>query len=72
MSAQLDLLPGAIAELFVQVSLSGVLTVADRYGLMAALLAETLTEEERSTIDRILYAAQRGRIQTTDELSAVL
>lgn len=68
---QLQLIPGAIAELFVQVSNSGILTLADRYGLMAAILTDELTEEERRAIDRILRAAYRGNLQSSDELSAM-
>jgi molybdenum cofactor guanylyltransferase len=48
------LLPGALYDLFAQVSISGYLTQADRYGLMAALLEENLDTEERSVIDRML------------------
>ena len=66
-----DLLPTAIAELFAQVTRTGKLTHADRYGLMAAVMAEHLNEEERSAIDRLLYAVRRGRLQLTDELSAL-
>ena len=66
-----DLLPTAIAELFVQVTRTGKLTQADRYGLMAAVMSERLDEEERSAIDRLLYSLRRGRLQLTDELSAV-
>jgi len=67
----LQLIPGAIAELFVQVSTSGVLTLADRYGLMAAILTDDLSEEERRAIDRLLRAAYRGILRPSDELSAV-
>lgn len=67
----LQLIPGAIAELFVQVSTSGVLTLADRYGLMAAILTDDLSEEERRAVDRLLRATYRGLLRATDELSAV-
>lgn len=65
------LLPGALSDLFAQVSFSGNITKADRYGLMAALLEEGLGAEERSVIDRLLRAARRGRLTIVDELSAV-
>ena len=47
----LQLLPGAISEIIASVSDTGVLTLADRYGLMAATLDESLNDEEdrRST-----------------------
>jgi hypothetical protein len=67
-----SLLPGAIAELFAQVSDSGVITLADRYGLMAAMFDETLTEEERRAVDRLLRSICRGYLKAVDELSATL
>lgn len=71
MSAQVRLLPGAISDLFAQVSSSGKITLADRYGLMAALLEEGLTQEERDSIDRMLYALWRGRMKVVSEISAL-
>ncbi|HEY9644065.1 MAG TPA: hypothetical protein V6C57_26470 [Coleofasciculaceae cyanobacterium] len=65
------LLEFAIAELFVQVSLSGRITLADRHGLQAALLTESLSDEERFAIDRLLYAVRKGRVKMVNELSAV-
>ena len=66
---QIQLLPTALSELFVSASVSGYLTLADRYGLMAALLEESLLDEERIAIDRLLHAVSRGRISVVDELS---
>lgn len=66
------LLPGAIAEILASVTSTRVLTKADRYGLLAAILDESLCEEERSTIDRLLRSVCRGRIQIVDELSMVM
>ncbi len=66
------LLPTALAELFAQATHSGRLTVADRYGLMAALLEEELDSEEISVIDRLLYAVRKGRISVVNEISAVV
>lgn len=65
------LLPSAISELFSQATRSGQLTRADRYGLMAVVMSEGLDEEERTAIDRLLYAISRGRVQLSDELSAL-
>lgn len=64
-------LPCAIAELFAQVSTSGKLTLADRYGLLAVLLYEAASEEELYCIDRILYALRKGRVQIIHELSTI-
>ncbi|MBZ8181729.1 MAG: hypothetical protein SAL07_09495 [Oscillatoria sp. PMC 1051.18] len=67
------LLPGAVSDLFAQVSKSGCITLADRYGLMAAILEEdSLSEEEKASLDRLLRATIRGRMRLVDELSAVL
>jgi len=63
------LLPCAIADLFAQATCSGQLTLADRYGILAAVMAEELDSEERTAIDRMLYAVRRGRMQLADELS---
>lgn len=71
MLAQVRLLPGAISDLFVQVSISGKITLADRYGLMAAVLEEEISEEERASIDRLFYALCRGRMKIVDDLSAL-
>lgn len=72
LSIQICLLEGALPELFAQATQSGRLTKADRYGILAALLqAETLTDEEKFAIDRMLFAVSRGRVQLVDEVSAV-
>ncbi|MCT7948675.1 hypothetical protein NG798_02625 [Ancylothrix sp. C2] len=66
------LLPSAVSELFAEVTTSGRVTIADRYGLMAALLDESLDDEARYSIDRLLRAVCRGRVQIVNELSAVI
>lgn len=71
MQVQIRLLPGAISDLFAQASNSNQITLADRYGLLAALLEDSITEEERDSIDRLLYALYRGRLQITTELSTL-
>lgn len=72
MQAPICLIQNAIAEMCAQAASSGCLTLADRYGLMAAVFDESLSEEERSSIDRLLRAARRGRVKIVSELSAVL
>ncbi len=67
---QIRLIPGALSDLFAQVSSSGRITLADQYGLMAALLEEELAEHERASIDRLLYALKRGRLKVVPEISA--
>lgn len=71
MVPQVRLIPGAVSDLFAQTSISGKVTVADRYGLMAAVLEDELSEDERMSIDRILYALNRGRVHMVDEISCV-
>lgn len=71
MSSQIQLLNSALAELFVQASNTGRLTLADRYGLMAALLDESLSDDERFSIDRLLHAITRGRISVVNEISMI-
>lgn len=66
-----NLLPTALSELFAQVSTSGKITLADRYGMMAALLDGSTSEEDMRSLDRVLYALQRGRLQVVNELSAI-
>ncbi|EAW33924.1 hypothetical protein [Lyngbya sp. PCC 8106] len=64
---QLNLLPGAINEIIASVTDHHCLTQADRYGLMAALLDESLNEEERRSIDRLLRSVARGRVKVIEE-----
>jgi hypothetical protein len=67
-----SLLPAALAELTADVAESGNITLADRYGLMAAILDESISDEERFAIDRLLRAVYRGRFRLVDELSVVI
>ncbi len=48
------------------------LTKADRYGLMAAIMTEAISEEERQAIDRLLRSVVRKRIQIGNEISAII
>ena len=68
----LQLLPGAISEIIASVSDTGVLTLADRYGLMAATLDESLNDEDRGCVNRLLRAVIRGRVKMVNELSAAI
>ncbi len=62
MQPSLALLPNAISDMFAQASNSGKLTTGDRYGLMAAMLSDSLADEDRAAIERLLYAVRRGRL----------
>lgn len=67
-----ELLPCALPEMFAQISTSGKITLADRYGLMAAILKDGIEEEEIRSIDRLLYSVARGRVQVVNELSSLV
>ena len=68
---QIQLLPNAISELYAQVSNSGQVTLADRYGLMAAVLDESLDEEERMAVNRIIYGIYKKKLMIVDEISSI-
>ncbi|NEO85310.1 MAG: hypothetical protein F6J87_13835 [Spirulina sp. SIO3F2] len=57
------LLPNAIFDILADTSNTKVLTPSDRYGLMAAVLDETLSLAERQAIDRILRAVRQGQVR---------
>ena len=63
------LLPFALAEMFAQISMTGKVTLADRYGMMAALLDSSLGEEEFFVLDRIFHALRKGQVRVVDEIS---
>lgn len=66
-----NLLPGAISEIFASVAESGSLSLADRYGLMAALLDESLDEEEVCALNRLLRSISKGRVTVNQQLSTL-
>ncbi len=67
-----QLLPGATAEILASVADTGVLTLGDRYGLMAATLDESLDEEERRSVDRLIRRIVRGRVKVdSDRVSSM-
>ncbi|HEY9623447.1 MAG TPA: hypothetical protein V6C78_24025 [Crinalium sp.] len=72
MHCQICLLECALAELFAQVSHSGQITLADRYGLLAAVLDESLSDEERRSVDRLLHAVCKGRVRVVSEISSLV
>lgn len=65
MLIQLQLIPGAIAEMLASVSDTGMLTLGDRYGLLAATLDDSLSEEERRAVNRLLRAVMRGKVKVS-------
>ncbi|MGK7905521.1 MAG: hypothetical protein AB4352_29770 [Hormoscilla sp.] len=68
MLPQIKLIPGAIAEIMASTSDSRMLTLNDRYGLMAAILDESLDEQEQRAVNRLLRAVLRGRIKVSNQI----
>lgn len=71
MQPPICLLETGLADLFAQVTEFGILTLADRYGLLAAILDEDLSTEEMTYIDRILYSVRKGRVRLVNEISLI-
>lgn len=55
-----------VSELFFQVYRSGRLTTNQRQHLRSSLLQESLSEEEQTAIDRLIYAVRRGWLKMSD------
>lgn len=68
MFPSVQLLPGAISDIMAATTETGCLTLADRYGLLAATLDENLTEDDRRCANRLLRAVLKGRIQVSNDL----
>lgn len=64
-------LQNALGELFAQANITGRITIADRYGLQAALMDESLGPDERRCIDRLLRSLRRGRLEMVNEISSL-
>jgi hypothetical protein len=56
----------AISDLYAQVIDTKKITSADRQVLLDAIHANSLGEDERQAIDRLLWSASRGRMQLVD------
>ena len=66
-----QLIPGAISEMLASVTDTGSLTLADRYGLMAAVLDDSLDKQDRYSVNRLLRSVLKGRVKIVNELSAI-
>jgi hypothetical protein len=66
-----QLIPGAISEILASVTDTGSLTLADRYGLMAAVLDDSLDDQDRHSLNRLLRSVLKGRVKIVNELSAI-
>ncbi|MGB0561201.1 MAG: hypothetical protein ACPGVO_05290 [Spirulinaceae cyanobacterium] len=63
MPLYLQPLPGAVPQIRQSAAQTGVLTLSDRYGLLAATLDETLESRDRSALDMLLRAVRRGEVR---------
>ncbi|WP_347239987.1 hypothetical protein [Oscillatoria sp. FACHB-1406] len=52
--------------MLVSIADTGRITLMDRYGLMAASLNESLNEEDRRAVNRILRGIVKGRIHIAE------
>jgi hypothetical protein len=67
---EIQILPGAVSEILASCADHRVLTLADRCGLMAAILNGFLEQEEEEAVNRLLRYVVRGRIQIVETTSS--
>lgn len=60
-------LPSASLELFAEIIQKGQITAADHYRLSRALSNNSLDEEEKDSINRLLYSVRRGLLQLVED-----
>jgi hypothetical protein len=60
-------LPSTLLELFAEVIQQGKITFSHRYTMRTALLSHSLTEDEKDSINRLLYSVRRGLVKVVDE-----
>ncbi|CAD5978388.1 hypothetical protein PCC9214_04379 [Planktothrix tepida] len=58
--------PVPLEELFGQIMFSSVVTRSDRQHLRSAILGESLTDNEKVIINRLLYNVRRGWVKLVD------
>lgn len=68
MLPDVNLIPGSVSEMLAMARQTGRLKKADQYGLMAAVLEESLSDEEARAVNRLLRSVQRGKVKIIDEL----
>ena len=59
-------LPSAELELFAEIIQKGEITIADSDRLRSALSNNSLNEEEKDSINRLLYSVRRGLLQLVE------
>ena len=62
MFPQAQLLPCAISEIMASVAENSVLTLNDRYGLMTALVNNSLNKDEEYAVNRLLRFIIKGKV----------
>lgn len=67
MSNHVCVTKATLAELFGQVTHSKIIRTTERQDLIAARQNAALSEEERHSIDRLLYGVRRGWLKVIDE-----
>ena len=66
MSHQLFVANATLAELFGQITHSKIIRSTQKQDLIAARQNATLSEDERHSIDRLLYGIRRGWLQVIE------
>ncbi len=69
---QVKILPGAVNEIIANVARTQTITKTDRYGIMAALLDESISDEDQNAINRLVRLIVRGKVQVVDEFSMAM
>ncbi len=69
---QVKILPGAVNEIIYNVVKTQKISKADRYGIMVALLDESISNEDQNAINRLVRLIVRGKVQIIDELSMAM
>ena len=67
----IHLLPFALGDLIDNANSTGYITLAYRYGLMAAIFDDSLAEDEKLSVNRLLRSICKGRIKVIDEISVI-
>ena len=70
MTDRVEGISDAVSEIFYTVAETGVLNLSDYYKLMAAALNEALDEQEKGSINRVLYFVRKRRIAVVDDIAA--
>lgn len=61
------LLPNSIPEMLATASQTKLIKKTDQYGLQAAVLEESLSEDEVRAVNRILRSIKRGKIRVVND-----